>query len=145
MNNELMKRRNQLAAFLIFFLAAVKTFSQIVNPGPAGLVENGGGSPPYLGAPQQVFVQGNYAYVASSTTHSLEIIDITLPGAPVHKGSLTSSDNRNLTSARGLYVAGSYAYILSGDNNALVIADISNPSTPVFKGVTFFEPNFFVY
>jgi|GEM_PF-5580109 len=135
-----MKSMNlQKALFLLFalfliLLAIGKSFSQVMNPGPAGRLVDGSGSPPYLEAAYDVMVQGQYAYVTSPITHALEIIDISLPGAPQHKGSITGENDPYLGEPRGLFVAGNYAYITAGVTDVLDIIDISNPSRPAHVG-----------
>jgi len=37
-----------------------------------------------------VYVSGTYAYVASSESNALEIVDISNPALPVHKGSIVN-------------------------------------------------------
>src|SRR5579859_314988 len=103
-----------LFVFLMLLLAISKSFSQVMNPGPAGRLTNGSGDPPYLAGASDVFIQGQYAYVTSPLNHSLGIIDITLPGAPQHKGSITDEIDTYLGEPRGLFVAGNYAYTTSG-------------------------------
>ncbi len=41
-----------------------------------------------INAPASVFVSGNYAYIASIQSNALEIVDVSNPSQPVHKGSL---------------------------------------------------------
>ncbi len=71
-----------------------------------------------------VFVQGDYAYVADST--GLKIISINQPGYPI----VGSCDTPY--SARAVYVQGDYAYV--ADYNYLWIINISNPENPYAVG-----------
>ena len=79
-----------------------------------------------------VFVQGKYAYVASVTADSLQIIDISVPTDPKIVGGIT--DIVNLNTPFGIYVSGIYVYITASSDRSLQIIDISDPTTPVFVG-----------
>lgn len=93
------------------------------------------GNAPYLFSPNSVYVSGNFAYVASGSSNALEIIDISNPVAPVHKGSLLDGvGGAMLRSACAISLSGSYAYIASWASSALEIVDVSDPSAPVHKG-----------
>ena len=86
--------------------------------------------------PHGVFVSGNYAYVASGNSDALEIVDVTNPASPVHKGVITDgTDGARLLKPTSVYVSGNYAYVTSINSNALEIVDITNPASPVHKGV----------
>ena len=43
---------------------------------------------------RKLTVSGNYAYVASYQSNALEIVDISNPAVPVHKGKLVNGDWR---------------------------------------------------
>lgn len=99
--------------------------------------------------PSSVFVSGKYAYVVSSDSNSLEIIDISNPALLVHKGSVVHRVNGiEMFAPRSVAVSGNYAYVVSY-SNALEVIDISNPSLPVHKstllnndgGAAIFRPN----
>ncbi len=108
------------------------THAQQLNPTHAGGISGGGA---LLTSPQSVYVSGNYAYVVSSNSSSLEILDISNPAAPVHKGSITDGTGGALLNyPSSLYVSGNYAYVASANSNALEIVDVSNPVAPVHKG-----------
>jgi Tfp pilus assembly protein PilV len=79
----------------------------------------------------KVQVEGNYAYVITSTSPNFRVIDISNPASPVQVGSL------NLVSApTNLYVANNFAYVSSTNNSAeLMIVNVSNPSTPLLTGI----------
>lgn len=78
------------------------------------------------GNPQNVFVQGNYAYVAAYSF--LSIIDISAPANPVR---VSYFDTQGV--ANGVYVSGNYAYV-ADDYAGLRIIDISNPAAPAEVG-----------
>jgi len=66
-----------------------------------------------------VFVSGNYAYVADG--YGLAVIDIsdpTNPGSPVYENATEG--------ASGVYVSGDYAYVTSSAR--LAVVDISDPT-----------------
>jgi hypothetical protein len=83
-----------------------------------------------LDSPQSVYVSGHYAYVVSTSNHTLTIIDISDPDNPVAKGAITT----NLSSPRSVFVSGRYAYVASTGNNRLAIFDVSDPVNPAAKG-----------
>jgi hypothetical protein len=123
--------------WFLCLLSGTNLFSQVVNVTQAGVIEGGYGSTPNLTGASVVAVQGNYAYVVG-TGDVLEILDITLPGLPVHKGSLANgTGGASLLRAEAIVVSGNYAYITSYGGNALEIVDVSNPAQPVHKGVIY--------
>jgi PKD repeat protein len=103
-----------------------------VNPTHKGSIINGGST--LLANPRDVYVSGNYAYVASTGSNALEIVDITNPAVPVHKGSIANGGSTLLSTPRGVYVSGNYAYVASTGSNALEIVDVTNPAVPVHAG-----------
>jgi hypothetical protein len=103
-------------------------------PSHKGSLTDGAGGAALSGS-FDLYVAGNYAYVTSMGGDALEIVDISNPAVPVHKGKIT---NGNVTAPYlnnpwNVFVAGNYAYVVS-DSNALEIIDISNPAAPVHKG-----------
>ena len=114
--------------------------SNPASPMHKGSLVDGGGSAPFLsGYNYAVFVSGNYAYVTNdgptNTNGTLEIIDISNPAAPVHKGSLLNGvGGASLVNPWGLYVSGNYAYVADFSGPALEIVDVSNPAAPVHAG-----------
>jgi hypothetical protein len=75
-----------------------------------------------VGTAYDVFVSGNYAYVADGPS-GLAVIDIsdpTNPGTPVYEDSVN---------ALSVYVSGNYAYV-ADDTGDLKVIDISNPTNP---------------
>ncbi|WP_321506519.1 C1 family peptidase [uncultured Methanoregula sp.] len=76
-----------------------------------------------------------YAYVASSGSNALEIVNITNPAAPTHMGSVSNGVGGALLSEpQSVTVAGYNAFVTSKGNDALEIVDISNQSAPVHRG-----------
>lgn len=122
--------------FLICFMliqCSLQLNAQVVNVTQAGVIEGGYGAIPNLNGASCVFVKDNYAYVVG-TGDVLEILDITLPGLPVHKGSIANGvGGANILRPQAVVVSGNYAYITSFGGNALEIIDVSNPSQPVHK------------
>jgi len=104
-----------------------------VNPVHKGTISNGGSA--LLAKPFGVYVSGDYAYVASWESNALEIVDVSNPAAPVHKGSITNGTGGALLNYPNMaYISGNYAYVASQGINALEIVDVSNPAAPVHKG-----------
>lgn len=96
-------------------------------------VISGAGAPNYLSAPYNVFVSGNYAYVASVGDSALVIIDITDKTSPVLEGVISGAGAPNyLDSPTDVVVSGNYAYVTAGSDNALTIIDISDKTSPAF-------------
>ena len=91
--------------------------SIIYGPWPTG---------PFMANPLSVYVSGNYAYVESIASNSLDILDVSNPSHPAQKGSILGLGGQSV------YVSGNYAYVAGG--NALEIVDVSNPSHPVNIG-----------
>ncbi len=99
------------------------------------IVHNPGGA--LLTGPVSVDVVENYpyAYVASSGSNALEIVNISDPANPVHMANITDgTGGALLNNPRSVSVIGYYAYITSYTSNALEIIQISNKSAPVHKG-----------
>lgn len=71
-----------------------------------------------------VFVQGDYAFVATGRT-GLQIVDISDP----EQLELVGSFNENFEDVSGIFVSGDYAY-LTVEERGLVVLDISEPSSP---------------
>lgn len=82
-----------------------------------------------LSGPGSVFIQGNYAYVASTFNSRLCIYDISNPGAIVPKGTI----GQNLINASSVFVKGNYAYVIDYAGDRLLIYNISNPDVIVAK------------
>jgi len=129
--------KNISTLFLIVFtwITISNLYSQVNPVHTSAITNNTGALTPFFRSPQSVFVSGNYAYVASSTSDALEIVDISNPAAPVHAGSIVNGAGGALLDApRFVFVSGNYAYVASGTSDALEIVDISNPAVPVHAG-----------
>lgn len=134
------KHKWLLFAVIALLSHAYPVQSQEINMVHAGKLQNGNGATPYLSGAKAVYVSGNYAYVASALTGALEIVDITLPGRPIHKGSLVDGTGgaklkflHGIEQAQAIAVVGNYAYIAVFQNEALEIVDVSNPAAPVHR------------
>lgn len=125
-----------LTVWLAFaFFLHPSSHAQVLNPAQAGVIESGYGITPNLTGALDIFVSGNYAYVVGSGD-ALEIIDITLPGLPAHKGILyNGAGGASILQPKSVFVQGKYAYITSFGGSALEIVDVSNPAKPVHKGI----------
>ena len=124
-----------LSLSLCFLLIPIERAAAQINPVHSSAVQHGLGATPYLDQPYSIFIQGQYAYIISFTTNSLEIVDITNPFAPQHKGSIINGEGGALlTNSTCVFVQGKYAYVTSVGNNSLEIIDVSDPSAPVHKG-----------
>jgi hypothetical protein len=102
---------------LLFYFFISDSFAQI----HVGRIADGDGGASLNGT-RSVFVSGNYAYVGTSS--GLEIVDVTNPTVPTHKGKIETGG------AGPVFVAGSYAYITNG---TLQIIDVSNRTAPMLK------------
>ena len=99
-----------------------------VSPRHKGSIVNGDGGA-LLANAQGIFVAGNYAYVASYVSGALEIVDVSDPARPVHKGSLSLGFG-----PKSVYVFGNHAYVANANNHSLQIVDITNPAGPTLAG-----------
>ena len=125
-------------SLLILTILILGTFLIVapINAEPthvSSITDGTGGA--HLLNPVGVYVSGNYAYVGSTGSNVLEIVDVTNPLAPVHKGSITdSAGGARLSFPSSVYVLGNYAYVASANSKALEIVDVTNPALPVHKG-----------
>lgn len=93
-------------------------------------------SPAYVGkvmlhGARNVYVLGNYAYVACYESYSLQIVDISNPASPVLVGSIAHGDGgAQLDGAWNVFVVNNYAFVVSLHSNALEIIDVSDPTAP---------------
>ena len=116
------------------FLFNGSVWSTITYPLDFNISEVGStGTLANLAGARDVYISGNYAYVASNTADSLTVIDISDPTTPTEVGTVTSA---NLDGARSVYVSGNYAYVASRDADSLTVIDISDPTTPTEVGTT---------
>ena len=81
--------------------------------------------------PINVFVEGDYAYVVSNGSSTLEIVNVSDPLNPVHAGKIANgTGGAELDDARTVKVKGSYAYVVARAGDALEIIKISDPANP---------------
>jgi hypothetical protein len=85
-----------------------------------------------LDGPQSVFVQGNYAYVASWRNSRLCIYDISNPDNILAK----ATSGQDLFSPFAVFVQGNFAYVASTNNNRFGSYDVTNPDAIRFAGST---------
>jgi hypothetical protein len=105
----------------LVYLAGNKNGLQIINiSNPLNPIPLGNFDTP--GSAQNVFVQGDYAYVADIS--NLQIINISNPDSLVFTASLNQA-------AYNVKVVGNYAYITGDVFFSLLIVDVSDPSTPL--------------
>ena len=113
--------------------ADVMLKSASLNPRHVGSLVNGTGGA-LLNDPARVTISGNYAYIASNTSNSLEIVNLSNPFVPVHEGRIVNHEGgAYLDGPYDVAVSGKYAYVASYRDDAIEIIDISNPSAPVHK------------
>lgn len=114
-------------------LITVTSFCQTLSLSQTAFIENGFGNTPNLNKCANVFVTANYAYVVGE--NYLQILDITLPGNPTHKGILYSNTGGALFNfAERLYVSGNHAYIMK-PNGEIQVVDVSDPANPKHKSL----------
>ncbi|MFI5332522.1 MAG: tail fiber domain-containing protein, partial [Candidatus Babeliales bacterium] len=77
----------------------------ISNPSPSVV---SGSSLTLTGSPTHIYVQGRYAYVVSQTSNTLQIIDVTIPSAPVVIGSVPAG-----SIPFRVFVQGRYVYVIN--------------------------------
>ncbi len=83
-----------------------------------------------LSGPYTVYVQGNYAYVASFTNSQLVIYDVSSTASP----ALVGYTSNGLSSPTDVVVQGKYAYVTNSGSGRLVVVDISDPAAPTTVG-----------
>ena len=100
-----------------------------------GSIVNGSGGA-LLNHPVSVFVSGTYAYVASSGSNALEIVNVADPAIPVHAGYLADGGvvAPCLSRPYAIYVSGNYTYMTSAGDNALEIVNVTDPANPIHTG-----------
>ncbi|QQS59550.1 choice-of-anchor D domain-containing protein [Candidatus Peregrinibacteria bacterium] len=95
---------------------------------------NGDNGAQLLGA-ESVFVDGDYAYVVSRFSDSLEIIDVSDLLTPTRVGHLIDGEGgAELNGPSSVVVQDGYAYITANYGDALEVVDVSDPTTPVHVG-----------
>jgi len=82
--------------------------------------------------PQNIFVDGDFAYITSnSDTRELQIVDATNPALPVIAGVY---DDPGTDDGRGIYVSGGHAYMTFAAGTDFAVIDVSNPNLPAIAG-----------
>ena len=92
------------------------------------------GSLSLTGAPANIAVSGNYAYVTSnSNSQELQIINISNPASPSQVGSFDASGNAD---GRSVQIVGTTAYLTrsGGAGNEFFIVNVANPASPALVG-----------
>jgi len=89
------------------------------------------------GEPNDVAINGNYAYIASTDNSSeLQVIDVSDPSTIQNADKLTTVDlavaNSGVNNANttALAVSGDYLYVLRNGGDELLIFDLANPANP---------------
>ncbi len=115
---------------------ATYTLPDPANARHAGRLAHTVGGAAALDGALSVFVKGPHAYVASSESGALEVVDVSNPGAPSHAGKLADGDGgAELGNASRVFVRGDHAYVAAGGSaGALQIVDVSNPGSPSHAG-----------
>lgn len=85
-----------------------------------------------LNVSRNIAVAGNYAYVTSTGSNSLTVVDVSSSTAPQVITSTTTTQYLNFPT--GVRVSGNYAYVAGRSNNRLTIFDVSNPSSLTVVG-----------
>jgi len=115
--------------------------SDPTTPTEVGVIKDDGqgGTATALDDPRGLITIGHYAYIVSSISDSLSIIDISDSTTPTEVGVIQDDGQGGTATAldgpTGLKVLGSYAYITSYGSTSLSIIDISDPTTPTEAGV----------
>ena len=81
-----------------------------------------------LGAPNDVYAAGDYAYIADRT-NGLRVVDISDPANPVEVGSY---DPPGSTLGSGVFFSDPYVYL--ADGLGLLVLDVSDPTAPTEAG-----------
>ena len=108
---------------------------------PVGNISHNIDSGILLSGASGVFVQGNYAYVVSYDSDSLQIIETSEPNdqgnvtlTPVGNISHNIDSGTLLSFPSDVFVQGNYAYVTAEGSDSLQIINISNPTTPTAAG-----------
>ncbi len=89
---------------------------------PATPTPVAGGELQIPGKPNDIFVDGNYAYIAAGTG-GLVMVDISNPASMSIVSQLALNDE-----AEAVYIFGSYAYVAAG-SEGLIVFDVSSPTS----------------
>ncbi|MBP6855670.1 MAG: DUF2341 domain-containing protein [Candidatus Pacebacteria bacterium] len=93
-------------------------------PGTSSIVGSAT-SATYLNRPEDVLVDGNYAYIPSRAGGNLSVYNVSNPNSPAFVSSFTDAD---LTEAMGVAKNGNTVYLTSWHNHKLLILDATDPS-----------------
>ncbi|NCO05032.1 MAG: hypothetical protein GW939_02695, partial [Candidatus Magasanikbacteria bacterium] len=104
----------------------------LATPGTPVIAGNTAADAINMDGPEGIFVQGKYAYVASYTSDSLSIIDISVPSNPVRISTITNATTLN--GANYVVTNGNYAYVAAAVGDRITVVDVSNPSAPSVVG-----------
>ena len=116
-----------ISSTIPLILAGTLSIIDISNPLTLSVV--GSVTDAALGYGQGIDVVGNYAYIACDTANRLTIVDISVPTAPVVKGSVASGVA--LDGASLVRVHGNYAFVgMKWAAGTLTVVDVSNPLVP---------------
>ena len=107
--------------YLIIMLVLCYTigYASITNPELIGTF-------PTEGNANDVYVRGDYAYVADNQA-GLRIVNISNPALPIIEGTCFIPG----VNANGVYISGDYAYVTNG---GFSIINITNPALPTIEG-----------
>lgn len=131
------------ASLVVFLLLGIGVLALLLQASFRGLAaslthiqsfSNGEDGAQLLGA-EDVFVDGDYAYVVSRFSDSLEIIDVSDLLTPVRVGHLIDGEGgAQLNGPSSIVVRDGYAYITANYGDAFEVVDVSDPTTPVHAG-----------
>jgi len=95
---------------------------------PLSLPASAVGSVSLGGSPFSVAVAGRYAYVGNDVLGTLQVVDVSIPSAPVLVGSANLGNE-----PWSVAVGGRYAYVINQNSGSgqLQVVDVSTPSNPV--------------
>jgi hypothetical protein len=79
-----------------------------------------------------IYIQGNYAYIASKGNSDLVIVDISNPSSPVE---VSAHGITGITSLYSIVVSGRYAYI-TDTTGVFAVVDVSNPANTFIASST---------
>ena len=94
-----------------------------------GVISNWGSV--LLNTPDEVIVDGNYAYVSSFWSSAIEILNISNPASPSHVSSISDNwGSIRLNSPAGMVKDGNYLYVAAYGSDAMQVIDVSTPASP---------------
>lgn len=86
-----------------------------------------------ISSPRGFDISGNYAFVCSSSTNSLVVVNISNPASMTISNTLTDA---NLANCNAVAISGNHVFVHSGNpSKKLSVIDISTPTSPSFAGV----------